>query len=349
MHSRGWIGFLLFGGVAASFWPADARACSCLGTAIARSDPFDGAQDVAINRALVIEGYLDPASIRLENESGERVDVQVNHGPTPGCPGAWAELVPRQALDTNATYVIRAATVATVGDMPESVTFKTGTSQLPALTLQAPKGRVSVVEGFPQSGSSCGSTKIQACVGLEDAVDVEIIARRGDEIIMRWMMPHEEGNYGFEVTPDCLEFRRRGPTGQRSEPLIVCGEALGTRAFRASDMNGHEYLCHDGVTGVPEGDRTNPPVRPTDPPLGSAGARANAAGASAAGNGANVPLAGSRSSSERTPEPSDSAQRNRRSYGCGAAPGAPASAAAWYALLVMLAVQRVRRTRRARR
>jgi hypothetical protein len=230
-----------------------ARACSCGPWAIAGSVPENGARDVPINQALVVEGRLIAESIKLEDMNGNPVAFDLEQGPTPGCPGTWAELLPRAPLAPMTQYRIVVASDAPFVIDPDrdSLTFTTGTQVLPEQNLTPPKGRASVVEGLPQSDSSCGPTVVAACVDLEDYAGVELVARRAGQIITRWLFSEDSLDplFGFDVVPDCLEFRRRAVTGQRSESLTICGEALGTRSAVASDMSLQVVLCRAGVIG----------------------------------------------------------------------------------------------------
>jgi hypothetical protein len=97
--------------------------------------------------------------------------------------------------------------------------------------------------------ADCGGGEFATCVGVDDFENVEVIARRGDEIIMRWMLLAPEGVFLFEVAPDCMEFRRRAPTGKRSAVVAVCGPELAARPFRPSDLDNDGFRCRDGKFG----------------------------------------------------------------------------------------------------
>jgi hypothetical protein len=122
-------------------------------------------------------------------------------------------------------------------------------------------------------------------VGVDPFEDVEVVAKQGDTTVMRWFMNSGDGTFDFSSEPDCLEFRRRGPTGQRSPALRICGEDLRTRQFRASDADEYGWIsCHDGVIGKPAaavGGR-----RPTadEPDAGSEMAEPEPSGADAGGS-----------------------------------------------------------------
>jgi MYXO-CTERM domain-containing protein len=61
--------------------------------------------------------------------------------------------------------------------------------------------------------------------------DVEVIARRGDETLLHWMLKAGDGAFKLDAVPDCLEFRRRARTGRRSAPVILCDEALEAKPY----------------------------------------------------------------------------------------------------------------------
>jgi hypothetical protein len=303
--------------------PALARACSCIPSAIWNSDPPDGTSDFPLNQALVVQGRLKAESVRLEDVNGAAVEFDLDQGPTPACPGTWAELVPKKPLAPMTQYRIRVESSAPLAIDPDrtSLTFTTGTRLLPEQNLRTPTGRASVVEGLPQSGVACGPTTVQACVGLDDYTNVEMVARRGDEIIMRWLFSDDttDANFGFGVVPDCLEFRRRAATGQRSAPLTICGDALGTRSARADETSSQFVQCRAGVIGVPEPDASDA-ARPTQDEDEDADVSASQSEAT-----------------EATPKLS--------SDGCSAsAPGQGAGVAA--AMLLLLAAARRRTSRR---
>src|SRR5688500_13503919 len=79
-----------------------AKACSCLPTTVAHSEPARGARAVPLNAALVIEGLFEPESVRLEDERGSQVEVTVNRGRWSRCSINWAELIPKRMLAAHA-------------------------------------------------------------------------------------------------------------------------------------------------------------------------------------------------------------------------------------------------------
>jgi hypothetical protein len=268
-------------------WPAVAAACSCPAQVINSSDPKDGDTGWALNRALIVSGNLDPQSLELTDASGAAVEVDIDQGPAEGnCGGTWSELRPKRPLAGRTTYTLRALPDlrvipnATAG----SLTFSTGTELLPDPALAAPKGRVTMIEGFPQPADApigaCKVKPVRACTGLDDGPAFEVIARSGGKMVRRWLIGHDWPDWFLEV-PDCLEFRRRAATGKRSEPLTLCGkEALGVRAYRAGDDG---LSCHDGLFEASDAGTSEPlpssanDAGPAATPADDAAAQATAA------------------------------------------------------------------------
>lgn len=333
--------------VGASICPAPAHACQCLATAIYRSNPVDGTDNVPLNKALLVEGVFVEDSVTLENAAGEAVAFTLNAGPTPSCAGTWAELVPKQPLAPHAKYTIRVRPIYPDPGYdagPPSLSFTTGADMLETQVLETPKGNASVVLGGPNWGG-CASTNAMACVSVEPRQNIEMLALAGERVLLRWLLPEEaELTFGFEVAPDCVELRRRDSTGNRSAPLKICGKALGTRAYRDSDTKDFGIICRDGVIGatgestdvsdkapveVSDGgvDLDDVPADPPNPsPQGAAGASSNPPG----------------------PNPAQSSsQPQKRTYGCAAVPGEREWSGSWFALSIAIVVA-ARSSRRRR-
>jgi hypothetical protein len=223
-------------------------------TPIHRSDPADGARDVPLNKALALDGVFLPASVRLEDESGNAVDFELNAGPWPGGHGTSADVLPKAPLQPNTRYTLHVdALYATEGEPAEStsVRFTTGTEMLPDPTLEPPTGTAAVVFGGPKD--MCGDGEVYACLGVDEAKpdDLELILRRGDDVLMRTTsLVLDDALYGVSDVPDCVELRRRAPTGKRSAPLRICGETLAARRWVASDSRQGVIACEDGVIGT---------------------------------------------------------------------------------------------------
>lgn len=231
---------------------ASARACECVATPIYRSDPVEGATDVALNQALMIEGVFAPASVKLLDDRGQAVPFELNAGPWPGCPGTSADVLPREPLKPNASYVLRVEALLpeAVAEGAKELHFTTGTRSLPDETLAPPRIRASVLRDAPVAMCGIGQTTF-ACIGPEAQDGVELIMRRGEQILLRTTtLVQADGLYSLTDVPDCIELRRRARTGKRSAPVSVCGEALEVRAWTKADSPGGSPACHDGAIGA---------------------------------------------------------------------------------------------------
>ncbi|HEY6877908.1 MAG TPA: Ig-like domain-containing protein [Polyangiales bacterium] len=228
-----------------------ADACSCVTRPIDRSTPTDGATGVALNQAIAIDGSFRTSSVRLEDEQGEPVAFALNAGPGPGCPSISADVVPLAPLKPNTRYVLH---VESDSDYPPErkgeLHFTTGTEMLPDLPLATPHVDVSVVRDAPEAMCGLPHT-VFACVGVEQADDLELIMRRGDEILLRTTtLVQDSGQYSLSAVPDCVELRRRSPTGKRSAPHSICGDALQVRAWTATDSPDGFVSCQAGTIGA---------------------------------------------------------------------------------------------------
>lgn len=237
--------------------PPKAHACSCLPFAIVQADPEDGARDVPLNRALVVRGLFDASRTRLETDGGEAVEFVLNQGPwLGGCAGTWAELIPKHALAPNARYRIRVVPIATNVDVgPTELEFTTGKAVLEDKPLSPPTARVSVL--FDTPPAMCGpGNSVVVCLGIEDWHNVELVIRKGDEILMRTdTVVQDSGVYALREIPDCVELVRRSDTGKRSEPLRLCGDALSARPHAAGDSHLGVIDCRSGRIGAGATDR----------------------------------------------------------------------------------------------
>lgn len=255
----------------AAAWPARALACECLPDPIYHAQPKAGATGVPLDIAPVIEGPFDPTSIRFEDERGAELTFALNLGPRNGCLGGWAELLPSQPLAANTRYTIRVAALYPGGLTAEqriaAVSFTTGSEQLADETLLPPRlSAASVLRGARDCG---GLPTTFACIGgLEEEAprDLELIALRGDEVLLRvTSLIRDDGTYGIAEPPDCIELRRRAADGRRSEPSRICGAALLTRDYRKGESETEGWVaCHAGILGDPaaydESSDAGPPV-----------------------------------------------------------------------------------------
>ena len=244
---------LLVLGMSLAWAPARALACTCLPKPIHRSSPKADAVDVALNQALALEGVFVPGSITLEDANGASVEFLLNEGPWPGCQGVSADVLPKAPLKPNTRYVLRVKPrypdALSKSEAPDSISFTTGTKSLPDdQALAPPTGTASVLRNGPPT--MCGGQTVFMCLGIDDPTDVELIIRRGDEILLRTTtLVLNDGLYATDQVPDCVELRRRSGTGRRSEPLEICGDALGIRAHRDSDSVQQVVQCRGGVIG----------------------------------------------------------------------------------------------------
>lgn len=324
---------------AASAWhPARAHACSCLASPIYKhsADPRDGATNVPVNFAPVIEGSFEPGSITVEDELGQRVDVTIHEGHAAGgCPGTWAEIIPQQPWSVHTAYIIRvkprSPAQSTADD--SQLRFVTGSDSLPESELAVPEARLSTLTDLPDLGS-CGPIKAKTCLNVEGQTeerrDVEVIARRGDELLLRTLLPINDADYGFAELPDCLELRRRSPTGARSKPLMLCGDELHVKKYEQRGNKPDWPRCEDGTftpeAGPEDGDR------PSGEPLDTSSSGA----------------AGSPPSAADGDEPNTDgpAAPNHHAYGCSAMQGRPGTAGPLAWIVAALFFRAVRRRKR---
>lgn len=328
--------------------PERAAACSCVATPIYRSDPVDEATDVPLNQAIMVEGVFDGSTLRLEDAEGTPVDFELNAGPWPGCPGSSADVLPKTPLVPNTRYVVRVDALfpgSLEPSTPSSISFTTGSSMLPDPALEPPRGAASVVHTGPEA--MCGRAHtVYTCLDVEDAGGLELIVRKGDDVLMRTTtLVQDDGLYALESVPDCVELRRRSRTGKRSEPRLICGDALGARPWVATDSGQFGVIaCREGVIGrgeaTREGDEPLPPPD-VDRAPGAAGASAPPAAGAAARVG------GRAFESSKPPPPSAANDRHVRACAAVSAPARGGHAAvSCMAALVLAFVVLVRRQKR---
>ena len=227
--------------------PNRASACSCDPAPLYRTIPGADARDVPVDIAPVLEGPIDPASIKLTDDSGTAVEFTLETGPRVECLGGWAEVLPKQHLAPNTQYTIRAN--ALYGGSVASLSFTTGDSELPDEPLAKPQlTAASVMRGVPDCG---GGRRTAACLGgvEKNARDnIELLMRRGDEILLRTTtFIQDDGPYGLTKEADCVELRRRARDGRRSEPVKLCGDQLPVGDFPPIRSTSDWPSCHDGM------------------------------------------------------------------------------------------------------
>ncbi len=159
-------------------------------------------------------------------------------------------------MAANTRYTIRVDALHPGALKPDervaSIRFTTGNDELADQSLAPPQlAAASILRGAPDCG---GLPSISACIGgleEESPTDLELIARRGDEILLRiTSLVHDDGGYKVEEQPDCIELRRRAADGRRSAPTTICGDALLARDYRESDKGPNGWVqCRDGILG----------------------------------------------------------------------------------------------------
>jgi hypothetical protein len=245
---------------AAAIVPARAFACTCSVQVFVDAEPKNHAGGVALDIAPFIQGAFDASTIELMDEHGGDVEFTLQEGPRTGCLGAWAELKPKAQLQPNTRYTISAEPLYPdsfpPGDRTQSLTFTTGAEPLAQQHLEPPEhSHVSVVTAAIDCG---GLPTTMMCIGGLDApspTDLELIVRHEDEVLLRVTGDIiDDGMYVLPEVPTCVELRRRAANGQRSEPVTICGDALGVRAARPSDYERGAPVCHDGRFGSGAGD-----------------------------------------------------------------------------------------------
>lgn len=229
--------------------PSRSRACTCVPDAILASEPADGARDVPIDVAPIIEGPFEPDSVTLAEEDGAAVVFELNTSPgTTSCTGGNAELRLAADLEPDTTYVLRAENAD--GDTT-TVRFSTGSKRVPERELDAPEVRATFIEGN-LIRDSC-SLEIFGCVAAPGTPQVEVIGTRGDDVLFRAFTGVDLYIDHLEHAPDCIEVRERDAAGRRSEPTTLCGDDLPFRPARASDFPDTALDCHGGMIGPGDG------------------------------------------------------------------------------------------------
>jgi hypothetical protein len=327
----GWMSGLAMAAAALAA-PPQAAACSCIGTPIHHSQPLHGATEVPLNQAILVEGVFDRSSVRLEDEDGQPVEFELNAGPWPGCPGTSADVIPKAPLAPNTRYTLSVGPLYPPVDTGDSssLSFTTGTDVHPDTALEPPSGgQASVVFDGPEP--MCGGGTVYTCLGVDETEGIELIVRRGEEVLMRTTtLVQDDGMYVVPSVPDCVELRRRAPTGKRSAPLMICGDALNARPWVASDTWQVATQCQDGVIGAPAS-------------AGDAGAPMPA-GSGAPSSGSHSE-AGSQSEAGARAAESDSSHPRHETYGCGCAAASDSDAGGAGACAPVLLVLLVLRAR----
>lgn len=237
--------------------PEQVLACECSPAPLYSTIPKSGSVDVPLDIAPVLEGPFDPSSLSFNDEAGAAVEFTLALGPQVGCLGGWAEVLPKQRLAPHMRYTIKVnalyADSVSSDQHVASLSFTTGESELPDEPLDRPHlSAASVMRGAPDCG---GVPTIMACLGRVKPAEpsrVELLMRRGDEILMRTThFIQSDSAFGLKNVPDCIELRRRAVDGRRSEPATICGDALPVSDFTPRDENANGWVtCRDGLIGA---------------------------------------------------------------------------------------------------
>jgi hypothetical protein len=339
-------GLLAAAALATAWPPARAHACTCDPSPFYASftEPKDGAKDVPLNFAPVLMGAFVPGSVTVEDGLAQKVDITVNEGPAAGCPGTWAEIVPKQPWAPSTTYTIRVKPMHPDSGLgKDSSTFVTGVASLPEPDLPLPKTRASLLTGLPGDGAACASFNLKTCINVEGQTeerrDVELIVRRGDRVMLRTLMWANDMDFGFIERPDCLELRRRSPTGQRSKPVTLCGDDLpATKLANPSARWDAWPRCENGRFVEQRASQSTSDVpRPDASPAGTGGSQPTSAPDDA------------ESSSDQAARSDDDSSPAHREYGCAAVSTTPRTRAPVAMLVAVAAGAVVRSRRRAKR
>ncbi|HTU61787.1 MAG TPA: hypothetical protein VMF89_25195, partial [Polyangiales bacterium] len=176
-----------------------------------------------------------------------------------------------------------------------------------------------------------------------------VIARSNDTVLARNTLDLLDTNlYELKTPPTCVEIRRRAINGQRSEPTVICGAALGGRPSVPSDQQGSIFIvCNDGRIGAGRNEEEDAGVA-----IGSDAGTvvvARAAGAMAAST-VNEPIAAAVSGSPAPPMldagaplPPPAAATKTAAASCAIAAGVETSGALWLLPLAALGMRARRR------
>ena len=314
----------------ASYWPAQAHACSCAGGFVT-SSPANAESGWPRNQALQLRGNIQPETISLQKLDGatHAFTLRQYRETGPCASGFVVELTPTPALDPDTQYVMSASSIVGQPGSPSGQTtmirFSTGSELLPDPELRTPT-RAEVALSAPPSNSStsCGPLAAHGCLIVDEATDVEVVMRKGDAIINELLLMQANTPLLLWEMPTCIDVQRRAKTGRRSAPLSLCGDALTLLPPQALNCPGDIFGSQARVqaaAGVP----------PSTTGSGGAGSTTNAQ--SAAPMIANPQAHAQPMAANSEPQ--------HRVYGCSAVPHSDRSSApGWLACLVLLALWR---------
>ena len=225
--------------------PTPADACSCAPNAIWQSTPGDGATDVPIDIAPVIQGYFEGKTLSLTSEAGTDIAFELTvGGETGACTGHSGELKLEAPLEPNTRYVLRAVSEVSDGEATE-ISFTTGSTRVPEVALTAPAFRATFLTGTPFY-DSC-SSGVHGCIGI-DEVDTQVeLTFRHASGLPGIRLVGEDTQVSLGQVPECLEARTRDAAGRRSAATILCGKELNQREATEADFQDFSLACDDGV------------------------------------------------------------------------------------------------------
>jgi MYXO-CTERM domain-containing protein len=289
---------------AAVYTPATSHACDCaLGTF--SSDPSNAQTGVPRNRAIQLNGPLDPSTVVLRTVSGEpHAFEQRAYRLTGPCGGDhFIELIPMPALEPTTQYEVRAikrtATAPNITlEEPVFARFTTSDELLPDPELDRPIADLSLVKGA-NTGTSCGPYAATGCLIVDDPAELKLILRDGDTVTSELPLSQVETQLILWTMPTCIDVVRQAPTGRRSPALSFCGDDLKL-------LTKAQNQCQGGPFGAPikgdsEDSSEGTPPRPLSSAAGESAPQPMAAGGeraleihgcnAGAGNGGSTPFA----------------------------------------------------------
>lgn len=216
-----------------------ADACSCADeTGFYETTPVDGAVDVPTNVTLFATVAYYPGTVTLLDEQDEEVaTVRTFISEFSGVCSNRFELDPAVDLLPNHTYRLVASgddAGAGVG-LPRVISFTTGGGASEPDQVSAPKARLAVFT--TQAVSSCGESALQACLDMEDGVDVEVQVKDQDET-RRYVETSNGMNHIDLGAPEgevCVLVHTRDLAGNLSEPFEQCFDVDDVYALRSED------------------------------------------------------------------------------------------------------------------
>lgn len=197
--------------------PERARACLLLDDAVIEAAyPRPGQSDVPTNAVLFVYGRtLAAAQLQLATADGAPIAIHVEPAETSGF-----DITPEQPLEPHTRYVL----LANDGEYTGRVDFETGAGPMAEEDSSAWPD-VRFVERRA-SGGNCGElSNLCAVTQIPDAFTIEV--RFASEVLsFRPPLTFKRKHWAVIGDEDCISVRSRNAVGQRSPPVMVCGEAL---------------------------------------------------------------------------------------------------------------------------